>query len=187
MSLGVGAGSGPEPSALLRALAHPVRLQVLSLLTGTPMSAAEVARELGLTHANASYHLRQLRDAGLVETAEERSTRGGQERRYRPTPPEDQPVKGDRTLLAAAMTQELRRRTALADPDVPGVTADAELWVDPQVWQDVRDRVSQAMVDLHAAARAPRTPGTHRVAATVALFGMRSTGDRTASDEGGHR
>ena len=38
----------------LRALAHPVRLRILSLLTGTELSAAEIARELGLTHANAS-------------------------------------------------------------------------------------------------------------------------------------
>ena len=159
-------------SAFLRALAHPVRLQVLSLLTGAPMSAAEVARELGLTHANASYHLRQLRDAGLVETAEERTTRGGQERRYRPTPFDAHPRPEDRTLLAAAMAHELRRRSALTDPALPAATADAELWVDPEVWRDVRDRVRAAMRDLHEAAQPPRTPGTVRVAATVSLFGM---------------
>jgi DNA-binding transcriptional ArsR family regulator len=50
----------------LRAIAHPLRLQILSLLTGTELSAAEVARELDVTHANASYHLRVLLDADLV-------------------------------------------------------------------------------------------------------------------------
>ncbi|TDD23761.1 ArsR family transcriptional regulator, partial [Kribbella turkmenica] len=56
----------------LRATAHPVRLRMLSLLTGTAMSAAEVARELGLTHANASYHLRILLESGtVVEAGEE--------------------------------------------------------------------------------------------------------------------
>lgn len=40
----------------LRALAHPLRLRLLSLLTGAAMSAAQVAREVGGTHANASYH-----------------------------------------------------------------------------------------------------------------------------------
>ena len=40
----------------LRSVAHPLRLRMLSLLTGTAMSAAEVARELEITHANASYH-----------------------------------------------------------------------------------------------------------------------------------
>ena len=163
-----------DGSAFLRALAHPLRLRVLSLLTGAPMSAAEVARELGLTHANASYHLRQLLGVGLVEVAEERSTRGGQERRYRPTPYETHPRTQDRTLLAAAMAEELRRRVALADPAAPSATADAELWVDPQVWVDVSDRVRAAMVDLHEAAQPPRSDGTVRVAATVSMFGMRS-------------
>ena len=53
----------------LRATAHPVRLEMLSLLTGAELSAAEVARELGITQANASYHLRLLRTAGLLEEA----------------------------------------------------------------------------------------------------------------------
>src|SRR6476659_9549606 len=67
-----GAEKGHDRVVSLRALAHPVRLQMLSLLTGAPMSAAEVARELGLTHANASYHLRQLLAAGqLVEAGDE--------------------------------------------------------------------------------------------------------------------
>ncbi len=160
-------------SAFLRALAHPLRLRILSLLTGTPMSAAEVAREVDLTHANVSYHLRQLLTAGLVEVAEERSTRGGQERRYRPTPYQTHPRQQDRTLLAAAMAEELRRRSALAEPGLDGVTADAELWVDPALWQDVRDRVRRAVVDLHEAARPPRAEGTVRVGATVSMFAMR--------------
>ena len=56
--------SGDQPTdaftAELRAVAHPVRLRILSLLTGAAMTATEVAAELGLTHANASYHLRRL-------------------------------------------------------------------------------------------------------------------------------
>ena len=49
--------------ARLRAMAHPVRLRILSLLTAEAMSAADVARALDLTHANASYHLRVLLDS----------------------------------------------------------------------------------------------------------------------------
>ena len=64
-------------------MAHPVRLRMLSLLTGAPMSAAEVARELGLTHANASYHLRQLLAAGQLVEAGEETIRGGRAKRYR--------------------------------------------------------------------------------------------------------
>ena len=57
--------------------AHPLRLQILSLLTGASMSAAELARELGTTEANASYHLRVLADAGEVVPDGEVAVRGG--------------------------------------------------------------------------------------------------------------
>ena len=50
--------------ASLRAAAHPLRLRILSLLTGSALSAAEIARELDITHANASYH-----HAGLLFVA----------------------------------------------------------------------------------------------------------------------
>ena len=63
--------------ARLRATAHPVRLRILSLLTAEAMSAAEVARELDLTHANASYHLRALHDAGELVVESEEKIRGG--------------------------------------------------------------------------------------------------------------
>ena len=56
--------SDPGDVARLRATAHPVRLRIMSLLTAEAMSAADVARALELTHANASYHLRVLHDIG---------------------------------------------------------------------------------------------------------------------------
>src|SRR5260221_10365724 len=80
MSLEIG---GQKVIAAVRARAHPLRLRMLSLLTGAALSAAELARELEVSQALASYHLRQLADAGLVELVEERSRRGGRERRYR--------------------------------------------------------------------------------------------------------
>ena len=46
--------SDDQAVARLRATAHPVRLRILSLLTVEAMSAADVARALDLTHANAS-------------------------------------------------------------------------------------------------------------------------------------
>src|SRR3954471_17482615 len=69
--------------AELRATAHPLRLLMLSLLTGAELSAAEVARELGITQANASYHLRLLRTAGLLEEAGQEKVNGGMAKRYR--------------------------------------------------------------------------------------------------------
>src|ERR1700753_250020 len=54
----------------LRVLAHPLRLRMLSLLTGAALSATELGRELGVSQALASYHLRQLADAEVVELGE---------------------------------------------------------------------------------------------------------------------
>src|SRR4051794_6314688 len=79
----LGGFSMDDELSALRSIAHPVRLRILSMLTAQPMSAAEVARELGLTHANASYHLRVLHDAGELVVESEEKIRGGTAKRYR--------------------------------------------------------------------------------------------------------
>ena len=107
------------PTSRLRASAHPVRLRILSLLTGAELSAAEVARELGLTHANASYHLRQLAAAGLLRVAGEEKVRGGVAKRYRYPWGDAGPSRGgqvgddDQAMFLRAAAEELARRGAL--------------------------------------------------------------------------
>jgi DNA-binding transcriptional ArsR family regulator len=178
MSLGDKPGKGDQ--AALRALAHPARLQIMSLLTGAELTAAEVARELGLTHANASYHLRNLLAGGMIVVAGEEKIRGGIAKRYRydltgdieahngPERRNDLQNKADYVAIA----NELIRRTGQADWSAPKNLADAEVWVDPAVWKDIRKRIAQAAVDLHNAARPPRTPGTVRTSTTVAMFAL---------------
>jgi DNA-binding transcriptional ArsR family regulator len=168
MSLGEGR------QAALRAMAHPVRLRILSLLTGASLTAAEVARELGLTHANASYHLRNLLAAGLIVPAGEERIRGGVAKRYRydPDRARGKPVhtQDENRAMYAAVADELIRRSAEADWPGPKTMTDAELWVDPDVWIGVRDRIADLSRELHAAARPPRTPGTVRTSTTIAMF-----------------
>jgi DNA-binding transcriptional ArsR family regulator len=54
--------------AVLDALAHPVRLDVLRYLMSTgPATASQCARAVGDTPSNCSYHLRVLAAHGLVE------------------------------------------------------------------------------------------------------------------------
>ncbi|MEU4243818.1 helix-turn-helix domain-containing protein [Actinoplanes sp. NPDC026619] len=174
---------GEENKAALRAMAHPVRLRIMSLLTAAPMTAAEVARELGLTHANASYHLRNLLSGGLIFVESEEKIRGGIAKRYRYDvayehqqrlgrgPLSDEQLRAD----FAAFAHELIRRTRDAH-FLPSskVLADAELWVDPQKWDEIRTRVSEALTELHHVAQAPRTPGTIRTSTTAAMFEMES-------------
>jgi predicted ArsR family transcriptional regulator len=58
-----------DPKAI-RALAHPLRLDLLELLTATgPATAAQCGRVLGHTQASCSFHLRQLAKYGFVEDA----------------------------------------------------------------------------------------------------------------------
>ncbi|MFI6960381.1 helix-turn-helix domain-containing protein [Streptomyces sp. NPDC050149] len=58
-----------DPKAI-RALAHPVRLDLLELLTAAgPATAARCGRVLGVSQASCSFHLRQLAKYGFVEDA----------------------------------------------------------------------------------------------------------------------
>src|SRR4051794_4800219 len=99
----------------LRALAHPLRLRILSLLTGTALSAAEVARELDITQANASYHVRTLAAAGFLEAVGEETIRGGVAKRYAyvhddASTTAQKPDFEGRALFYRAMAEELVRR-----------------------------------------------------------------------------
>lgn len=162
--------------AELRAKAHPLRLRMLSLLTGAPMSAAELARELEVSQALASYHLRQLHAAGTVDLVEERTNRGGKERCYRYSVPTHAPrgasARVDLDVELEGLIAELRRRAAgRADP--PGaVLVDAELWLRPEDWEEARDAIRQASIVIHERARPPHEDGTLHVNTSVAMFKM---------------
>jgi DNA-binding transcriptional ArsR family regulator len=61
----------PGPAAL-RALSHPVRLQMLGMLRmDGPATASGLAQRLDLNSGATSYHLRQLAAHGLVEDADD--------------------------------------------------------------------------------------------------------------------
>ncbi len=177
---GAAADVDVDDTVWLRALAHPIRLRILSLLTGAPLTAADVARELDLTHANASYHLRQLLAAGAILIDGEERIRGGLAKRYRYRPDphrgrSDELARHDdqgQRLVYAAVATELERRAGRRRSGGTGYLADAEIWVDPETWTEVRRQVAEAMLRLHQAARPTRTPGTLHVNATAALFEM---------------
>jgi len=159
----------------LRVLAHPLRLRALSLLTASAMSAAEVARELGESQANVSYHLRRLHEAGLLEIAEEIEVRGGWAKRYRHDPASGERLAGDgddHLVLAEALAEELRRRSEQRLPGAAGALTDAELWVSPQEWRELVRHGRELGEQLHAMARPPHSPGAVRVSATLLLFEM---------------
>jgi DNA-binding transcriptional ArsR family regulator len=81
---GAGPGAGQRRRLLddprtIRALAHPTRLALLSIIgRAGRITAADLARELGVSHALAVHHLRQLAKYGFVEQVE------GADQRERP-------------------------------------------------------------------------------------------------------
>jgi DNA-binding transcriptional ArsR family regulator len=191
-NMSLGDGSEGERAAL-RATAHPVRLRIMSLLTGAPLTAAEVARELGLTHANASYHLRTLLAAGMITPAGEERIRGGIAKRYRYDAgwdiAQDQArgPRGDdyyRTMFAAVAAELTRRSRDTRFPERANLMVDGDLWLEPQAWTQFRDRIAQAARELHEAAKPPRTPGTVRTSTSIAMFRMESdpTGPERTGD-----
>lgn len=56
-----------------RALGDPVRREILTLLRGGKMSAGDIAAHFDMTGATISYHLSQLKKAGLISEQREKN------------------------------------------------------------------------------------------------------------------
>ena len=105
---------------LMRALAHPARLALMSHLSHAgPATATECAGVVDLSPSAVSYHLRALAKAGLVEEAPGRGD--GRERRWRRT--------------AAPYAVE-----GAADPGADGLAALRGLLESVRAWDDARFR-----------------------------------------------
>jgi DNA-binding transcriptional ArsR family regulator len=161
--------------ARLRASAHPVRLRILSLLTAEAMSAAEVARALDLTHANASYHLRVLHDVGELVVEGEEKIRGGVAKRYRYDAAREHPDRhsgvDDRLAYARANAVEVERRLLGAGKG-SGSSSDLEAWVPVEAWHRALDLLHEASHLLHDEARPAGTAETVHISFTAHAFTM---------------
>jgi ArsR family transcriptional regulator len=60
-----------EARALLKALADPVRLRVIESLGGGERCVCELTAELGLAQSKLSFHLKVMRQAGLLHARQE--------------------------------------------------------------------------------------------------------------------
>lgn len=99
-------------AAELRALAHPLRVQLAQILHAEgPATASQLARRLGESSGATSYHLRVLAGADLVEEDPERGT--GRERWWRRVQPiyfpTDAEAPDERALEVSARLLHLER------------------------------------------------------------------------------
>ena len=70
-------------SRLAKALAHPLRVQLLAALNQGVASPNELAKKLDEPLTNVSYHVRMLHDLGTIELVETEPRRGALEHYYR--------------------------------------------------------------------------------------------------------
>ena len=68
---------------IVKALAHPLRIRMLSVLNQRVASPSELAGELDEPIGNVSYHMRTLADLGMVELVRTEPRRGAVEHYYR--------------------------------------------------------------------------------------------------------
>jgi DNA-binding transcriptional ArsR family regulator len=115
--------------AQFKALGHPARHRLVNVLRQRPATLRQLGTALGLAKGTVSYHLRVLREAGLVRRAGTRHVRGGTEEYFAL-------VSGDFRHGDGAMGPEFLVRAALAEmrpprPGQPEQTVLRHLWLTP--------------------------------------------------------
>lgn len=71
------------PEETRKLLIHPLRERMVALVMDRPLTAKEVALELGATVGNAHYHLQRLVAGGVLDSDDIPNATGGVDKRYR--------------------------------------------------------------------------------------------------------
>lgn len=71
-----------DPS-VIKALTHPLRVEILRALEERVASPSELAEEIGAPLGNVSYHVRQLHALGLIKLVKKTPRRGAIEHHYK--------------------------------------------------------------------------------------------------------
>ena len=189
-----------EPEAL-RALAHPVRYELLNhLIAAGPATASQCARAVGDTPSNCSYHLRALAKAGLVAPDD---SADGRERPWRAlvtgfsVPPDADPDSPDGrqvAMIAALSIQRdqrlVRERLARRDRS-PAQWRDAEqyglytLRLTPDELRTLGDRIDALIRPYIGATRDDAPAGAEAVHFGFHGFPLTDTDSEGTSHEAG--
>lgn len=112
--------------AILKALAHPLRIEIMAILDREgEQTASQLAERLGQNVANCSFHLRLLEKHGYVERAQQR----GREKPWRaahdsrnltPDPEDPQSVAGATQVASLFVQREAQRITQALQQGGPG-------------------------------------------------------------------
>jgi DNA-binding transcriptional ArsR family regulator len=155
---------------LAKALSHPVRMRVLTLLNQKVASPSELAEEIDEPLGNVSYHVRMLLDLELVELVGTTPRRGAVEHHYRAI---------ERAWLGERVWDKL-------PSSVRGGQSGAVL---TQAWEDTLAAVQAATFDSRTSRHLSRTPmvldsrGWDELAELLDETLERATGIQTAAAE----
>ncbi len=175
---------------LARALNHPLRTEIIAILSDTCASPREMADMLDEPLSNVSYHTRELLKLKCVEVVAEERVRGATKTTYRATtkmlldtPDWAQLGKAVRAGVSINAMNEVSRRAADAmeagtfDRRIERTLITMKLDVDEQGWLDVNDALRVAYerigeVEVEAAVRQAEGAETFRM--TASLLGYES-------------
>lgn len=181
----------PRHHHLLKAMAHPVRMHLLGILSYRHVSPAEFARERGEPVSKVAHHFRSLEKLGCIEVIHTRPVRGSTEHFYRRSETilvrdEDlleMPEEVSRLLLSTIVRGFLGRVARALRTGTLTARTDAHVtWkavkLDEQGWKEMTEILGSAYVAVdEAEARAlerMEKSGEEGLVATVGLAGFES-------------
>jgi DNA-binding transcriptional ArsR family regulator len=180
-----------EHIRLLKALAHPIRLELLGIMSYKDMSATDFAEHRGEPISNFGYHFRVLRELGFIELARTQPGRGSDKYIYRRIkqivftdrdwlimPDEVRQIVASTTLrdLIGRMTEAFQAGTMTARTNTH--LSWRPLVLDEQGWKELTEILwitfkAVTRLEMRAAERM-RESGEDGIGATVALAGFES-------------
>jgi DNA-binding transcriptional ArsR family regulator len=175
---------------LTQALNHPLRTEIIAILSDTCASPSEMADMLGEELSNVSYHTKQLLELDCIEVVDKKQIRGAVKTRYRATtkmlldnPDWERLGRTVRTGISINAVNEVTRRAADAleegtfDRRTDRTLITMKLDVDEPGWDEVNAALRTAYerineVEVEAALRKAEGAKTFRM--TASLLGYES-------------
>ena len=143
-------------AAQFKALGHPLRHRVVNVLRQRPATLSQLTSALRSSKGTMGYHLRVLREAGLVRVAETRQVRGGTEEYLdlvsRSFDLRDIEEDGAESLFRAAMADMLPARI-----DREKRTELRHLWLTPEEADTLAARLQERAHEAHSSPQDPRS------------------------------
>jgi len=143
---------------MAKALAHPLRVQLLTALNEGVASPNELAKRLSEPLTNVSYHVRMLHDLGCIELVETEPRRGALEHYYRAIvrpffadkdwkklPKNTRGSISDMTLGLVWDDTAEAIKSGIFDEREDRHLSRSVLCVDEQGWEDMNDLLSQTL------------------------------------------